>query len=233
MRSEANFCLSGCQPRPGVGLSLAFPTGVSHQSRTSHWLTHCDGSFDAGSRGASPFPGFLLHACSSTASVSTVTGVRCTRSCSCSARHRVIRVSMSMSDQLSCVVGDERQNSIRRLPRRRASRADLAQQIRVARRPHVQRRGPQTVRSRNALTRELNSSSSVAMTAVPAASIPVTVKTCFQRSQRLVNFLSGYSISCCFMMGQTRRTAPCSGPTRLDSPRAKIRWISEFLRSPR
>ena len=54
----------------------------------------------AGNTGASSFPGFLRCASSKAASASAVTGVRCSYPLfSCSARHRMVLSSRSMSDQ--------------------------------------------------------------------------------------------------------------------------------------
>ena len=103
MRSEANFRLSECQPRPRLGGSPARVWAFSHQVRARERLTLFEGFPGAGNRGAFPMAGFCLHASSKAASASAVTGVRC--SCpvfSCSARHRMVLPSMSMSDHRSC-----------------------------------------------------------------------------------------------------------------------------------
>ena len=77
MRSEANFRLSECQPRPGFGSSLASRWALYHQMRTSDRPAHFDGCLGEGSTGASPVPGLFLRASSRTARASAVAGVRC------------------------------------------------------------------------------------------------------------------------------------------------------------
>ena len=77
MRSEANFRLSECQPRPRLGCNPASIWAFLHQLRGTVRPTLLDGYFGEGNTGVSPIPGFRLRASSNTASTSAVTGVRC------------------------------------------------------------------------------------------------------------------------------------------------------------
>ena len=54
MRSEANFRLRECRPRPHLGSSPAGFSAFFHQSRASERLMGANGSFVAGITGASP-----------------------------------------------------------------------------------------------------------------------------------------------------------------------------------
>ena len=77
MRSEANFRLRECQPRPGLGSKAAILSALFHQVCARSLLVHLDGFLGAGSTGASATPSPLLRASSKAASASAVNGVRC------------------------------------------------------------------------------------------------------------------------------------------------------------
>ena len=77
MRSEANFRLSECQPRPRFGSRPASPSALFHQPREIQEPTLTEGSLDEGSTGALPVTGFRPRADSKAAIASAVTGVRC------------------------------------------------------------------------------------------------------------------------------------------------------------
>ena len=77
MRSDANFRLSECQPRPRFGSRPASRSALSHQPRVIQEPTLTEGSLDEGSTGALPVTGFRPRAGSKAAIASAVTGVRC------------------------------------------------------------------------------------------------------------------------------------------------------------
>ena len=103
MRSDANLRRSECQPRPRLGSSPARASAFSHHVRTIEGVTHVEVLLGDGMTGASPFWVLPLRADSNAATASAVTGVRCSYPVfSCSARHRMVLPSKSMSDQRSC-----------------------------------------------------------------------------------------------------------------------------------
>ena len=77
MKSEANFRLSECQPRPGFASSPANRAALLHHPYASAELMQAEGSLGAGRIGASPDSGFSLRASSRAESASGVRGVRC------------------------------------------------------------------------------------------------------------------------------------------------------------
>ena len=100
MRSDANFRLSECQPRPRFGSRPASPSALFHQPREIQEPTLTEGSLDEGSTGALPVTRFRPRAGSKAAIASAVTGVRCSYPVfSCSLRHRMVSRAKSMSDQ--------------------------------------------------------------------------------------------------------------------------------------
>ena len=100
MRSDANLRLRECQPLPRFGSSPANVWARYHHARTSVRPAHFEASLGAGSTGASSNPELHSRAFSRTVNASAVTGVRCSYPVfSCSARHRMVLPSKSMSGQ--------------------------------------------------------------------------------------------------------------------------------------
>ena len=77
MRSDANFRLSECQPRPRFGSSAASVWALCHQKLGSDRPTHREASVGAGSTGPSPVPALIARASSKASNASSVTGVVC------------------------------------------------------------------------------------------------------------------------------------------------------------